>query len=491
MSKKVAIIGSGFSGLSTASILAKEGVDVTIFEKHDAVGGRARQFSESGFTFDMGPSWYWMPEVMEKFFSLFGEASADHFDLVRLDPSYRVFWEDGDFNDVPSSENNLMELFETLEPGSSKHLKKFLAEAEYKYKVGIEDLVYKPGLSLTDYMDKKVISGVFKLNIFQSHAKYVRKFFKNEKLIRLLEFPVLFLGAMPERIPALYSLMNYADLKLGTWYPMGGMHKLVEGMTSVAQKQGVKIELGKNVEKINVVNGNSSELCFENERLLFDAIVGSADYHHIDTKLLSEKYRNYTDKYWETRSMAPSCLIYYMGVNKKIEGLQHHNLFFDTSFKKHAEELYTDVKWPSNPLFYVCNPSKTDPSVAPEGKENIFILIPVAPGLEDTVSIRNTYRDLVIKRLESILETQIEPYIEYERSYAPSNFRSDYNAFKGNAYGLANTLKQTGVLKPRLKNKKVKNLYYTGQLTVPGPGVPPSIISGQVVASQLLKDLNK
>ena len=418
MLKQIAVIGSGFSGLSSASILAKQGFDVTIYEKNEMPGGRARQYHEQGFTFDMGPSWYWMPDVVEKYFSLFDSSTADYFELKRLEPSYRIFWGEGDNNDIPASEGELYNFFESVESGSSKYLKKFLKEAAYKYRVGIDDLVYKSGLSINDYLDKRLLLGAFKLHVFKSHAKYVRKFFKNEKLIRLLEFPVLFLGAMPDKIPALYSLMNYADLKLGTWYPMGGMYKLVEAMTTIAKKSGVEIKLNSAVEKICVNKEARTELFFESHYKNFDAIIGSADYHHIESQLLPDGFQNYNKKYWDKRTLAPSCMIFYLGISKKVEGLKHHNLFFDESFEQHAKELYRDIKWPSKPLFYVCCPSKTDPSVAPEGKENLFILIPVAPGLVDSPSIRDSYREVVIKRLEKLLGNSLESSIEYERSYA-------------------------------------------------------------------------
>lgn len=487
-SKNIIVIGSGFSSLSCACFLAKKGYNVTVLEKNETLGGRARKFETNGFVFDMGPSWYWMPDVFESFFAKFGKKVADYYDLVRLDPSYAVIWDNKDKWDIPASFDELCQLFESYEKGAGENLKKFMAEAEYKYEVGINDLVYKPSESLLEFADLQLLKGILKLDVFKSFSSHAHHFFKHPKLLQLIEFPVLFLGATPQNTPALYSLMNYADIKLGTWYPMGGMFKIIEAMVSLAKELGVNFITNQNVQKIEVVNQKVSVVKTQNETYLADAVVGGADYHHIDSSLLDANYRNYSEQYWNNRTMAPSSLIFYLGVNKKVSKLLHHNLFFDESFLEHAVEIYDKPAWPKKPLFYVCCPSKTDSSVAPEGSENLFILIPVAPDLKDIESIRENYYQMVMNRLESFVGEEIKPFVVYKKSYAHNDFIADYNAFKGNAYGLANTLSQTAILKPQLKSKKVKNLYYTGQLTVPGPGVPPSLISGEVVAKELIKE---
>ena len=486
--KKTAVIGSGFAGLSAATCLAQAGFDVTLFEKNSTAGGRARKFEEQGFTFDMGPSWYWMPDVFDKFFARFGKKTSDYYHLERLSPSYRIYYKANDLLDIPAGVDGLCQLFNQLEPGSGKQLLKFLEEGKYKYDIGVNDLVYKPGLKLSELADMKVIRGIFKLHVFQSLSRYVRKFFKNPRIIQLLEFPVLFLGATAEKTPALYSLMNYADMALGTWYPKGGMFKIVEGMTAVAKEQGVKFEFNSKVSGFEM-NGNAiKEIIVNGEPRSFDYVVAGADYHHVEQTLLPASHRRYTEKYWQSRSMAPSSLIFYLGLNKKIEGLLHHTLFFDQDFAVHSKEIYEDPKWPTSPQFYVSCPSQTDPTVAPAGHENIFILIPVAPNLRDEESTREKYFNMVIDRFEKIIGQTIRKHIVFKRSYAHKDFIADYNAFKGNAYGLANTILQTANLKPSMVNKKVKNLFYTGQLTVPGPGVPPSLISGQVIADELIKN---
>ena len=485
--KKIAVIGSGFAGIAAATCLAKEGYEVTVLEKNSTAGGRARKFEANGFMFDMGPSWYWMPDVFEKYFNLFGKSTSHFYQLTRLDPSYRVFYSKERIWDIPAGEGSLINFFEQIETGSGARLKKFLEEGKYKYEVGINDLVYKPGLSLAELMDMKLVRGIFKMHVFQSVATYVRKHFNDPALVQLLEFPVLFLGAPAHKTPALYTLMNYADMALGTWYPAGGMHKIVEGMVALATSLGVKFEFNSEVDKIFVENKMATALSVKGSVRSFDYIVAGADYHHVEQKLLSTEHRRYSEGYWQKRAMAPSSLIFYLGLNKRIKNLLHHNLFFDKDFGLHAKEIYETPQWPSDPLFYVSCPSKTDSTVAPPGQENIFILIPVAPGLTDNESTREKYFNLVISRMESLTGEPFRENIVYKRSYAHADFITDYHAFKGNAYGLANTILQTANLKPSIINKKVGNLFYTGQLTVPGPGVPPSLISGQVVARELIK----
>ncbi len=492
--KKAIVIGAGFSGLSAASFLAKSGWEVVVLEKHAVPGGRARKMEVDGFKFDMGPSWYWMPDVFERYFNFFGKKVSDFYTLTRLDPSYRIYYSDG-ITDIPADFGQLKALFESLEPGAGKKLDRFLEEAEYKYEVGINKLVHKPGRSLIEFADPEVAMGVLKLDVFTNMKKHVGRFFKHPKLQQLMEFPVLFLGALAQKIPALYSLMNYADIKLGTWYPQGGMYEIVKAMHQNAVDQGVKFFFEHEVTRIDVKNKranrvltkgyqNAPEIEFE-----ADVVVGSADYHHVENALLKPNERSYDEKYWNSRQMAPSCLLYYIGLNKKLEGVKHHSLFFDVDFDAHGKEIYEEAKWPAEPLFYLSIPSVTDSSVAPPGCENLFFLVPVAAGLEgDTELLRKEYFDIIVRRFEEKAKQKITENIIFYKAYSVADFKNDYGAFKGNAYGLANTLMQTAILKPSLKSKKIENLYFAGQLTVPGPGVPPALISGEVVAKEINKD---
>ncbi len=492
MSKKhVVVIGSGFAGLSAATHLATSSCSVTLLEKNGSPGGRARKFEHQGFVFDMGPSWYWMPDVFDNYFDHFGKKVADYYDLIRLDPSYAVIYGEEDTLDIPANLDEFKAMLEGIEPGAGPQLDKFLAQAKYKYEVGIHDLVKKPSRSLFEFTSPGLLMDMLRTDIFQSMSKHVRKFFKSDKIIRLMEFPVLFLGETADNIPALYSLMNYADIALGTWYPKGGMHEIIKGMVKLAEEKGVQIRYDAEVEEIEIQDGIAHSVRLKSgERIKADIVVAGADYHHVDRHLVNPKYSNYSEEYWDKRVMAPSSLLFYMGINKRLKNLRHHNLFFDEPLGPHADAIYKNPRWPEKPLFYASVPSITDPTVAPEGMENLFLLIPLAPDLEDSEEMREKYYDIIMERLERISGQEIRSHVVYKRSYAHSDFKSDYHAFKGNAYGLANTLTQTAILKPSLKSKKVKNLYYTGQLTVPGPGVPPSLISGYVVAKEVMKENN-
>ena len=487
--KNICVIGSGFAGISAATYLANFGHNVFVIEKNSTHGGRARKFSSKGFTFDMGPSWYWMPDVFEKFFKDFDKDINDYINLKRLDPSYRVYFSNDEKIDIPADYESLRELFESFEEGSGLKLDEFLKQAEEKYKVGINNLVYKPGLSITEFMNYETISGALKLDIFKSMHTHIRKFFKNEKLIKLLEFPILFLGATPKNTPALYSLMNYADIKLGTWYPEGGFSKVIDGMVELAKEKGVKFYNNEEVKRFSYNKKSISYVITKKKTYDADYVVCAADYNHIDQKVLDSKFRNYSKSYWDKRVLAPSSLLFYIGLDKKVKNIQHHCLFFDKDFENHAEEIYSTPRWPSEPLFYASFPSVSDKSLAPKNQDCLFLLMPIAPDLEDNRIIRKRYFDLILSRLEKLTKQNIRDHIVYKKSYAIQDFKNDYNSFKGNAYGLANTLMQTAIYKPSLKNRKLKNLFFSGQLTVPGPGVPPSIISGNVVANQIAKEI--
>ena len=485
------VIGAGFAGLAAAARLGQAGFNVTVLEKNDQPGGRARIWQQDGFTFDMGPSWYWMPDVFDAYFALFGYKTEDLYTLDRLDPGYRVFFGQHDFEDVPAGMSELEAMFERLEPGSARHLREFLKQAEYKYRVGMSDYVFRPSHSITEFIDLRLIRESFRIQMFSSMRDHVRKHFHHPKLQQILEFPVLFLGATPQNTPALYSMMNHADLVLGTWFPRGGMHQIVKAMVKVAEEQGVRFELNTEVEKIEVREGKAKSVVTSRGVFSADVVVANADYRHTDQVLLDKPQRHYSAQYWENRTMSPSSLLFYLGVNKRLDNLLHHNLFFDEDFEQHAKEIYEQPAWPSKPLFYASLTTKTDPTGAPEGMENLFILVPLAPGLQDSEAERERYYHVVMERLEKISGQSIREHVVLKRSYAMSDFEKDYHSWKGNAYGLANTLFQTAFFKPKLKSRKVSNLYYTGQLTVPGPGVPPSLISGQVVAEEIKKAMGK
>ena len=484
MKKDIKIIGSGFSSLAAACYLAQQGNKVTVYEKNASIGGRARQLKKEGFTFDMGPSWYWMPDVFERFFGDFNKKPSDYYELIKLSPAYRVYYGINDFITIADNLEEIIKTFETIEEGSGKVLEKFMAEAKSNYDIAIKDLVYRPGVSALELITTETALKVGQF--FSNISKDVRKKFKNQRLIQILEFPVLFLGAKPSDTPSFYSFMNYADFGMGTWHPKTGMYDVIRGMELLALELGVKFETNSNIEKIIVENKKAIALQIKGKRIDADIILSGADYHHTET-LLEPEYRVYSEKYWESKTFAPSSLLFYVGFNKKIDNISHHALFFDVDFNQHAKDIYDEPKWPKNPLFYANFPSITDKTAAPEGKESGFFLIPLAPGIEDTPELRETYFEKIISRFETLTRQNIKENIIFKESFCKLDFEEVYNSYKGNAYGMANTLMQTAFLRPKLKSKKVKNLYFTGQLTVPGPGVPPALISGKLVADLIKK----
>ncbi|TDP60952.1 phytoene desaturase family protein [Flavobacterium dankookense] len=485
MSKKITIIGSGFSSLAAACYSAKAGNEVTVYEKNATIGGRARQLKKEGFTFDIGPTWYWMPDVFERFFADFNKKPSDYYELIKLSPAYQVYFGVKDFVTIADNLPEIVKTFEQIETGSGKQLENFIKEAQSNYDIAIKDLVYRPGVSPLELI---TIETAKKVNqFFGNISSDIRRKFKNKKLIQILEFPVLFLGAKPSDTPSFYSFMNFADFGLGTWHPKNGMYSVILAMEKLAIELGVKIYTNSNIEKIEVENGTAKALIINGEKIISDVILSGADYHHSES-LLDEKHRAYSEKYWNNKTFAPSSLLFYVGFDKKIQNVEHHSLFFDVDFDVHASDIYDNPKWPKEPLFYASFPSKTDENSAPEGKEAGIFLIPLAPGLEDTEELRNVYFEKIITRFENLTQQEVKNSIIFRESFCVNDFIKDYNSYKGNAYGLANTLLQTAFLRPKLKSKKVKNLYFTGQLTVPGPGVPPALISGKLVSELIEKN---
>ncbi|WP_159948375.1 phytoene desaturase family protein [Polaribacter septentrionalilitoris] len=485
MNKNIHIIGSGFSALAASSYLAKAGYKVTVLEKNSTLGGRARQYKNKGFTFDLGPSWYWMPDVFERFFADFGKKPSDYYTLDKLSPGYEVYFGKKDSIKISDKLDEIYETFEKEETGSSKHLKAFLDSAKSNYDTAIKDLVYKPGVSPLELVNATTITRVSQF--FSTIRKQVRKKITNPKLIQILEFPVLFLGAKPSNTPAFYNFMNYADFGLGTWHPRGGMYKVIEGMVTLAKTLGVEFQTNANVERVLVdTKKNVSGLIVNGEKIEANLVLSGADYHHTE-QLLDSNYRQYSESYWNKKTFAPSSLLFYVGFDKKIKNACHHTLFFDTDFDEHAKEIYDQPSWPKDPLFYANFTSMTDKTSAPEGKEAGFFLIPLAPGIEDTEELREEYFHKIIDRFEKLTNQEVKKYVIFKRSFCVNDFTKEYNSYKGNAYGMANTLLQTAFLRPKIKSSKVNNLYFTGQLTVPGPGVPPALISGKIATELILK----
>lgn len=485
--KSVIIIGSGFSSLASACYMAKAGYQVTVLEKNEQLGGRASLWEHKGFRFDMGPSWYWMPDIFERFFNDFDKKPSDYYQLEKLSPAYRVIFGKNDYIDIADNLKDITQTFEGIEPGSGNKVLKFIEAAGKNYQVAMQNLVYNPGLSIMELVSAESAA---RLNLFvQNISRQIRNKIKNPKLRSILEFPVLFLGAKPSKTPAFYNFMNFADFGLGTWYPKGGFNAVAMGIVKLAEELGVNFQVNEKVDGFDYKEGKIFSVNTEKNKYNADIVISGADYAHTE-KLLSEN-RNYTEEYWQKKTFAPSSLLYYVAFNRKVNHLLHHNLFFDTDFEAHAEEIYDTKVFPKKPLFYANFSSKTDDSLAPDGMEIGFFLIPLAVDLDDSEEIREKYFRIILDRIKKCTGEDLKDAVLFKRSFGVNDFKERYYSCRGNAYGLANTLLQTSFLRPSIRNKKIKNLFYTGQLTVPGPGVPPAIISGKVVTDYILKNFGQ
>jgi len=483
--KNVIVIGSGFGGLAAAGLLAKDGHDITVIEKNDHAGGRASIWKKDGFTFDLGPSWYLMPDVFENYFAEFDKKPSDYMNLVRLDPSYRVFYEKDDYVDISKDFEKNLDLFEKMENGAAEKMKQYLETSKYQYDVAMKDFIYRDYKHFTDFLKPKLVKEGIKLHMFDKLDSYAQRFFKSDRIRKILEYTIVFLGGSPYDSPALYSLMSHVDFKLGVWYPMGGIGKLVEAMKKVAEENGAKFVFNEPVEKIKSDSGIVKGVKTNKDEYSADIVICNADHAYAEMNLVDKKNWSYSKRYWYSRKIAPSAYLLYLGLNKRIDSLIHHNLYFDKNWENHFGQIFHKPEWPNDPSYYVSCTSKTDNSVAPKDHENMFILVPVAPSLEDTEKIREKYFTKILKHLEKLIGESIIDSIILKRIFAHNDFSDRYNAFKGTALGLAHTLRQTAVFRPQHESKKIKNLYYTGHYNHPGIGVPMVIISSQIIADKI------
>ncbi|GAB6090978.1 phytoene desaturase family protein [Spirochaeta dissipatitropha] len=488
MKKKVCVIGGGFGGLSAASLLASKGFEVTLLEKNDGLGGRAQVWKEDGFIFDMGPSWYLMPEVFEQFFSYLGKNRSDYYELHKLDPYYRIFFSPDEIIDINGDLKRTKEIFESFESGGGARLQKYLDGAEYKYNVAMREFLYTEYRNVFQFFNRRIMLEGTRMNIFQSLDKFIGKYFQDRRAKQILEYAMVFLGASPKNAPALYSLMSHVDLNLGVYFPIGGMAALVDGFSKLAEDCGVKLLTGHEVRSLEVNNGRVTAAVTDQGKIEADIFLGNADYQHIDQKLLPEKYRSYSPGYWNKRIMAPTMFIIYLGLNRKVPELVHHNLYFSDPWDEHFDQIFKKPAWPDDPSYYVSCASHDDPLVAPEGHENIFFLVPVASGMDDNDSIRETYSEKILDHFENLIGTRIRDSIIIKRIFSHRDFSSEYNAFKGSALGIAHTLNQTAIFRPSHRSRKLSNLYFSGQYTHPGVGVPMTIISSHVIGNNIASE---
>ncbi|MFX0092314.1 MAG: phytoene desaturase family protein [Candidatus Hodarchaeota archaeon] len=483
----IVIIGAGFGGLSAAAILAHKGFKVTVLEKNESFGGRASVWRSEGFVFDMGPSWYLMPEIFDLFFANFDKKTSDFYNLIQLNPMYRIFFSKEDIIDIQADFEFNLTLFDQIEENGSLKLQRYLKKAENLYKTALRQFLYQEYSSLFSFFKPAIIKGGLKLgNFLKSLDSTINSIFSSDKAKKILEYSMIFLGSDPKDISSLFSLMSYVDLKLGVWYPEGGIGKVSEAIYDLSCSFGANYYFNQGAQKIEVVGKEAKIVRTEERKFEADVVLVNADYHHSETQLLDPSYRSYSEKYWASRTVAPSTFLIYLGLNKKLPNLTHHNLILQ-EWDSQFNSIFKNPKWSENPSYYVCVPSKVDSSVAPPEGENVFILVPVAPDLVDSEEIRSRYSEKVLRHFESIIDEPIHKSIVVKRIFSHKDFKNRYNAFKGTALGLSHTLNQTALWRPSHRSKKVKNLYYTGQYTHPGIGVPMTLISSQIVSDLLIK----
>ena len=498
--KHVVVIGAGFAGLTSAVLLAKDGFKVTLLEKNQQVGGRARLWHTDGYTFDMGPSWYLMPEVFERIFNLVGVNRADYYRITRLNPAYKVFFENpgaAQSIDIPGSRDELAGVFEEFEKDGAQSLEAFLNDAAYKYRVAMSEFLYRDFRSPREFFNRRLMTEGIKLHVFRRLDHYVRQYFQNHRARKILEYASVFLGSNPVITPALYSLMSHVDLNLGVWFPEGGMGRVALAFSRLAQEQGCRVITGAQVSGVGISNGKITEVQYiqqsgdepedsrERLRIKADFVLNTADYHWMEHSILQKPYRSYSSAYWKKKIVAPSMFLAYMGIGRKLPQLAHHNLYFADKWEKHFDTLFESPKWPENPCWYISRTTATSSAMAPPGKENIFLLVPVAAGLDDGDQQRETFFEMMLDHVKKTTSIDLSADLEFRSLYSHRDFRSDYNSFKGSALGLAHTLFQTAVFRPSRQSRKLSNLFHAGQYTHPGVGVPMVIISAELAVNAI------
>ncbi len=486
------IIGAGAGGLALANILAKAGLVVSVYEKNATPGGRMGLLKKDGFTFDTGPSWYLMSDVFEAYFQLFDKRVADYFELLRLDPAYKVFFETIDPVTITGNLKDNLTVFENLEPGAAEKLRSYLARGQRHYEAALKYFLYNPFKRYGNVLNREVIAaGPSLLPMFsQTLHSYVAKHFKRQELQQILEYPSVFLGASPFTTPALYQLMSYLDFQEGVFYPAKrGMHAVTEALVALGTELGVQYHYDSPVEQIITKAGQAEGIMIGSQRIHADIVVSNADLYFTEQSLLQPIDRTYSDAYWTKRQAGPSALLMYLGVKGSLPELEHHNLFFVSAWQENFDDIYKTREWPERASMYVSKTTATDKATAPKGHENIFVLVPLPAGADKTPEAVARYTEHYLEQLESM--TGIPDFrkrIVLREIRTPSYFGDAFNAWQNTALGMSHTLRQTAILRPSVKSKRVRNLYYVGGGTQPGIGVPMCLISAQLVYKHVVKD---
>lgn len=491
---KVVVIGGGFAGLSAAAFLAKQGCDVVLLEKNKTLGGRARVLHKKGFRFDMGPSWYMMPEVFERFFKHFGKTVADYYQLEQLHPRYQVFFDDKTSLVMSEKLEDNANVFETQEAGAKEKLKEFIEKLRVPYQTSIGKFIYLDIWSVRSWLNfhnvRELFPLIFSLRLWESWHDFVGRFFKNEKLQKIMSFPAVFLGGSPFNTPSIYAVLAWADFQGGAWYPKGGMGAVVEAVIQTAREQGVRILPESDVDRIDLIDGKVVGVTANKQFYQADVVVGACDLANLETKLLPQQYQTWDASYWKKATLSISSMLVYIGLNTRLSKVAHHNMYFSKNWKQNFSEIFEHNTLSADPSFYISVRSMSDRSIVPKNSEEIVLLVPMGSGTVVTKEQLETYADEAIAKTEELLGEPIKKHIVVKEVYGPEQFAQDYHAFQGTALGLAHTFSQSLWLRPNVKSAKVNGLYYAGQYTNPGVGVPTALVSGELVASIIQDEYN-
>ncbi len=485
----VVVVGGGFGGLSAACYLARAGADVELIEKNAQLGGRASRLEMNGFRFDMGPSWYLMPDVFERFFGHFDREVGEYYALDRLDPHYRIFFKDDDRVDITPNREQVIETFESYEPGAGDALREYLATSEEQYSIAMENFVYEDRPRLRDWIDRDVMNAAsIGFQLLGTMDEYVADYFDHPKLQQIMQYTLVFLGGAPKNTPALYNMMSHVDFNMGVWYPEGGIGRVVDSIADLATELGVTATLETEISEITRKQERFRLEAIGGDVFTSDIVVSGADYAHTEQELLPSRARQYDAEYWNERTYAPSAFLMYLGIEGHVDPLAHHTLVLPTDWNQHFEQIFDSPTWPDDPAYYLCAPSKTDDGVAPDGHSALFVLVPIAAGLKDTTDIREQYRDFVLDDIAENTGADLHDRIVCEELFCIEDFISTYNSWNGTALGLAHTLRQTALFRPPHRSAAVDGLYFAGGYTTPGIGMPMCLISGEHAADAVIED---
>jgi len=499
MTLDTVVVGAGYAGLTAAAYLAREGHRVTVLEQLPTPGGRNQRFVLDGFTFERGPSWLWMLDVHSSFYSDLGRKMSDYVQISRLDPAYRVFFPKDSTNtqsgicDVPNGVQEFAALLEKIEPGSSANFLKQMELDEFRYNQALETFIELPSVHIGEYVRPSFLKHLGKMGLFSNQRDSIAKVVLTPEARRLLEWPTIFVGHSPASVPSLYSLLNWAAIDGGTWFPTNGMYDTILGMERVCRELGVTFLYDHRVTGLKHERGAIKEVVCSSEehgirRFAAEKFLVTCDMAFFERSIVPKSLRMYSPDYWDSREVSPSCLLFYLGVDCRVQGLEHHNLFFDQSMYDHMDDIYGSTpQIPPNPLFYVSVISHSNRTLAPEGCDSIFVLVPM-PSIPVKKVDKARILDNVLGRMEDRIDMSLRDHIVVQDSFDYSDFCKTYHSLGGNGFGLSNTLFQSAFLKPSMRSTTLSNLFYAGQTTAPGGGIPTSMLSGKIAARLAMGD---